>query len=1689
MLATKLVLSIAICLSSFSFTGLQAEASNALDSEYNLALQKKGTASSLEGTAGRDERAAFDGDKATRWASASGMDGSGIDESWMYVDLESQQDINKIILRWESRPNKFKLQVSNNAIDWSDITDIIDNGWYTAAPASHTNTIQLDETVNARYIRMQGIKRRCAENGNNRTGYSLYEFEVYGPVWNDEDFIREYMKTLTVQKNVTKDFNLPINNDTYGVTLEWSSNNDAIDIDEAGHARVTREVYDQVVELTASIHRGEVFHTKTFYVSVKAMQNDEYTLSPLPRNITYGDETLHIDSDINLVFEEGVAPLTQENYTDALKQANHSYTISDQIKDDTTNIIVGLKDGTGIVDEYFDSFKYDESISSDVEEGYVLNVDTNQDMIAILGNDNAGMKYGSYTLSDILKQGVKEVKELLIEDSPQVMFRGFIEGFYGTPWSHENRKSLMEFGGHNKMNTYIYGPKNDDYHTSKWREPYPANKLAELQELVNTGKKTGVEFVWAAHVGGKINLTNEQDIQALKDKFDQMYGIGVRQFAIFFDDSATNNTELVTFMNRMQREYIDTFDDVKPLIFCPQYYNKKNGNESYLRNLQNFDERIQIMWTGDFVVSEINQPVIDYIVNLIDRPVYIWWNYPVNDLGRSGMMHLGPSDALASNIQNMSGFTSNPMNQAQASKVALYSIADYTWNSADYDSESSWHRGLSSIITDDEKASNAFQLFAQNCSSPSMSFPQTDESVYMKEDIQKFEARFLTGQDCTNEAAVLKEHFTDLIQAIDILKNYKGTNHISDEIKPWMEVTNKIADAGYYVLNELDSISNVNKNDDESIQKAISVIKEGRKRLYSSNGGKKASQKVLYPFVEDLLNNLEADIYKTLQIDHPYAGFGTSKADYTLAFDGKDFTGASLGSYKNDDYFGVNLGKATTVKQISLNMNEQKNNKKGYYKKGVLEYSLDKQNWTAIGEYETANIEVTDVNVTARFIRYRALDMWENEMTGENLSDIQLNEFCVNAGIDYQLYTDLDDTHDIQLHKTNNEIKLNTSDIQTLAPQNYIGVQFQNLKNVQYVSCDNEAVILQSSTDGIHWEEQSFQQLKLFQAKYIRILNDSQESIAFHNIETTIQLAGNTNLKASLSDSMMHGDIYSGNANNLVDGNESTTLWLKRGSDTAEERYIQLEMNDITPLHDLQVVYKGDNKNGVRIDISNDGENWNRIYETDTINSLVHKVTFNGESAKYMRYVIAKGEWSQIAEMYVNRSMDENASIISGDLDNPKALHDGDILNAIEAGNKAGSIIYDCVNQMAPEHFIVLKDPTSTVKLEAYIANTWITLPDLQNMYNDIQMQEYGHASAFRLSWDANTNPAFYELWSIGELAKEDTALAKLILKESINKAASAMNTDDFQSLSPIVQELIKSAYQQAVYVSNNPFAANSACMEAWFQLANALHYLDFIANKDVLSQLIETCKEIEEDEYTEESIAVLHTALDKAIAVFEDDYVLQETIDQAYDELSQALHALVKKDVVDKSTLQYIVEMIKKQIEDDSLYQKDEKWDIFKAVLSKAEDILVDKDVSQIDINTAIAQLAAAYENIRLIPSEEQLSYLKQFIFMIDHLNRSLFTDEELATIDETYAKASELISKFNPTRYEQIEKQMADIVKMMNSKQSNTEEAVILEQRNHDVTQMNKKPLTGDEAQFTRLLMLCLISAAGLIVVRKKA
>ena len=62
------------------------------------------------------------------------------------------------------------------------------------------------------------------------------------------------------------------------------------------------------------------------------------------------------------------------------------------------------------------------------------------------------------------------------------------------------------------------------------------------------------------------------------------------------------------------------------------------------------------------------------------------------------------------------GVVSNPMEHGEASKLALYGVADYTWNTADFNASDNWERGIEALTPE---AADAYRTFAIHSRHPS----------------------------------------------------------------------------------------------------------------------------------------------------------------------------------------------------------------------------------------------------------------------------------------------------------------------------------------------------------------------------------------------------------------------------------------------------------------------------------------------------------------------------------------------------------------------------------------------------------------------------------------------------------------------------------------------------------------------------------------------------------------------------------------------------------------------------------------------------------------------------------------------------------------------------------------------------------------------------------------------------------
>lgn len=545
------------------------------------------------------------------------------------------------------------------------------------------------------------------------------------------------------------------------------------------------------------------------------VNSQSVSISPNPQSVKWSEEVFKRPKTIKLAGDKSAD-------TDALNLIKDNFTIDKR----GLKFVIGER-GDRSVKSYL---KY----IPDKKEGYYLKI--SNDIIVVAGNDEVGTFYGVQTLLQIMQN--ESFYCVSISDYPDISQRGVVEGFYGNPWSHTDRLRQFDFYGKNKFNVYIYGPKDDPYHREHWRKPYPPNEAERISQLVSSAAKNKVHFVWAMHPGIDIKW-NEEDRKNSLDKLESMYRLGVRSFAIFFDDISGKEQSKADYqadyLNFLQKEFVEKHNDVTPLIMCPTEYNKGWSGKTYLPLLgDRLDKNVHIMWTGNTVVDMINDEDMDWINQRIDRKAYIWLNYPVNDYCIDHLL-MGPTYGNDKTIASkVSGFVSNPMEYAEASKVSLYSIADYTWNMKAYDENKSWIDAMKYLMSDHY---DAFRIFCEHNIDLGVNghgLRRHGESPAFRVLVDEFEGENQYAYNKTLLDSFGKE-FDKMIQSADELLSSDSEPELLSEINPWVKVMRLIGQKGKLIIDMYEALNNKNEKKFVDDYESFVKLQQEQKGILSRN--------------------------------------------------------------------------------------------------------------------------------------------------------------------------------------------------------------------------------------------------------------------------------------------------------------------------------------------------------------------------------------------------------------------------------------------------------------------------------------------------------------------------------------------------------------------------------------------------------------------------------------------------------------------------------------------------------------------------------------------------------------------------------------------------------------------------------------------------------------------------------------
>jgi len=263
---------------------------------------------------------------------------------------------------------------------------------------------------------------------------------------------------------------------------------------------------------------------------------------------------------------------------------------------------------------------------------------------------------------------------------------GVIEGFYGEPWSWEEREEYAPFLKQHGFSFYIYAPKADGYLRKKWREPFPKDLEDKLSRLSARCRAAGVEF-GVGFSPYEIYLSPFEDgvKRLLGNRIDAFNRVGVDKFGLLMDDMKGDWPELA----KRQIEIVNWAAGratAKQLIFCPTYYSldpvleKLFGKkpEGYLEQLgAQLDKKVSLFWTGEAVCSRgYSEEHLRATAGTLGRKPFLWDNYPVNDGPRMcKFLHLRPMTGRPSGIGEwLAGHSVNPMNQPTLSRIPLLTL-------------------------------------------------------------------------------------------------------------------------------------------------------------------------------------------------------------------------------------------------------------------------------------------------------------------------------------------------------------------------------------------------------------------------------------------------------------------------------------------------------------------------------------------------------------------------------------------------------------------------------------------------------------------------------------------------------------------------------------------------------------------------------------------------------------------------------------------------------------------------------------------------------------------------------------------------------------------------------------------------------------------------------------------------------
>lgn len=412
--------------------------------------------------------------------------------------------------------------------------------------------------------------------------------------------------------------------------------------------------------------------------------------------------------------------------------------------------------------------------------------------------------------------------------------------------------------------------------------------------------------------------------------------------------------------------------DVAPLMICPTDYSQLWANPSEDGTLAVYGRELtpaaNVFWTGAVVCSDLTSETLDFVNSRIKRPAFYWWNFPVSDYCRNFILQ-GPAYGLDTSLisNEVAGIVSNPMEHGEASKLAVYGVADYAWNPAAYAPLNNWERGIRLLMPDAPEAYRTFSI--HNCDT---------ETGYRRD--ESWETEIFNIDDYTSEQyESLYAEFKRIESAPAAIRKSCTNSQLLKELEPWLMEFEKLGARG---LRTLDLIKIFEAGNDSVFMELYNANLMTDDDMADYEAHKVGTMK-LQPFYENAMEEMFFAVCQRMtgKVPHIYRGIGSfsnlPSSKGKLMIDNNDSTYYASGiSQKDGDWIGLDLRALRKVSGIEIKQGRNSVDDSDFFDHCIVEVSVDGETWKPLTQpiKDTYDINWQGEPVDARYIRLRRLE-------------------------------------------------------------------------------------------------------------------------------------------------------------------------------------------------------------------------------------------------------------------------------------------------------------------------------------------------------------------------------------------------------------------------------------------------------------------------------------------------------------------------------------------------------------------------------------------------------------------------------------------------------------------------------------------------------------------------------------------